>query len=72
MRGMVEVGADHHQSETIAIEVLLCGPGEQEQMLRDGRGDVALLHRPFDSTAGLDVEDLTGQGQIAVLPAAIP
>jgi DNA-binding transcriptional LysR family regulator len=41
-------------------------------MLRDGRADVALLHRPFASTAGLDTEVLTTEGQVAVLPAGHP
>ncbi|MGK5554656.1 LysR family transcriptional regulator [Actinomadura kijaniata] len=55
-----------------AVDVLLCQPGEQERLLRDGRADVALLHRPFDSTAGLDTEELYTEGQVAVLPAAHP
>ncbi len=52
-----------------AVEVLLCGPGQQEGLLRDGRADVALLHRPFDSIAGFDVEDLLTEGQVLVIPA---
>jgi len=56
----------------IPVEVLLCGPGEQEQMLRNGQADVALLHRPFDSTVGLDGEELMTEGQVAVLPAGHP
>src|SRR4051794_25347223 len=40
----------------VTVEVLLCGIGEQGRLLRDGRADVALLHRPFDAMAGLDVE----------------
>ncbi|ETK35344.1 LysR family transcriptional regulator [Microbispora sp. ATCC PTA-5024] len=56
----------------LAVDVLLCGPGQQERLLRDGRADVALLHRPFDSTAGLDVEELYTEGQVVVLPAAHP
>ncbi|MEV4137561.1 LysR substrate-binding domain-containing protein [Dactylosporangium sp. NPDC049742] len=51
------------------IEVLLCGIGEQERLLRDGRADVALLHLPFDDTTGLDIEELHTEGQVAVLPA---
>ncbi|MEU8798943.1 LysR family transcriptional regulator [Spirillospora sp. NPDC048819] len=54
------------------VDVLLCGPGEQERLLRDGRADVALLHRPYDSTAGFDTEELSTEGQVAVLPAAHP
>ena len=53
----------------VPVDVQLCGPGEQERLLRDGRADVALLHRPFDSTAGFDTEDLDTQEQVAVLPA---
>ena len=52
--------------------MLLCGTGEQERLLRDGRADVALLHRPFDSTAGFDTEELRTEGQVVVLPAGHP
>ena len=52
--------------------MLLCGIGEQERLLRDGRADVALLHRPFDSTAGFDTEELCTEGQVVVLPAGHP
>jgi DNA-binding transcriptional LysR family regulator len=53
----------------VAVDVLLCGIAEQERLLRDGRADVALLHRPFDSTVGFDVEELATERQVAVLPA---
>lgn len=58
--------------QAVVVEVLLCGIGEQERLLRDGRADVALLHRPFDTTAGLDVEELYTEGQVVVLPAGHP
>ncbi|WP_399087272.1 LysR family transcriptional regulator [Streptomyces sp. BBFR2] len=54
------------------VELLLCGIGEQEAVLRDGRADVALLHLPFDSAAGFDTEELRTEGQVAVLPAGHP
>ncbi|WP_280633755.1 LysR family transcriptional regulator [Nocardioides sp. 503] len=54
------------------VDVHLCGPGEQERLLRDGRADVALLHRPFDATAGFDTEDLVTEGQVVLLPAGHP
>ncbi|MBY8856361.1 LysR family transcriptional regulator [Nocardia sp. CA2R105] len=60
------------EPDSVTVEVLLCGPGEQERLLRDGRADVALLHRPFDTTAGLDTEDLYTEQQILVLPAGHP
>ncbi|QLQ36840.1 LysR family transcriptional regulator [Micromonospora robiginosa] len=60
------------EPEAVAVEVLLCGVGEQERLLRDGRADVALLHLPFDSTAGLDTEELVTEQQVVVLPAAHP
>jgi DNA-binding transcriptional LysR family regulator len=56
----------------VSVDVLLCGPGEQERLLRDGRADVALLHRPYDSVAGFDTEELSTEGQVAVLPAGHP
>jgi LysR family transcriptional regulator, benzoate and cis,cis-muconate-responsive activator of ben and cat genes len=56
----------------VPVDVLLCGIGEQERLLRDGRADVALLHRPFDATAGFDTEELKTEDQIVVLPAGHP
>jgi DNA-binding transcriptional LysR family regulator len=53
----------------IHVDVLLCGIGEQERLLRDGRADVALLHLPFDSTAGFDTEELRTETQVVILPA---
>lgn len=55
-----------------AVDVELCAIGEQARMLRDGRADVALLHRPFDDTAGLDTEDLATEGQVLLLAPSHP
>lgn len=57
---------------SVPVEVLLCGPGEQERLLRDGRADVAFLHHPFDAAAGFDTEELGTEGQVVVLPAGHP
>lgn len=54
------------------VEVLLCEVGEQAGLLRDGRADVALMHRPFDDLAGFDTEELCVEGQVAILPARHP
>jgi DNA-binding transcriptional LysR family regulator len=56
----------------VPVDVVLCGIAEQEQWLRDGRADVALLHRPFDSVTGFDTEELCTEGQVVVLPAGHP
>ena len=56
----------------VTVDVVLCGIGQQEGLLRDGRADVALLHLPFDSTAGLDFEELGAERQVLVLPAGHP
>ncbi|WP_405020923.1 LysR family transcriptional regulator [Kitasatospora sp. NBC_00070] len=56
----------------VLVEVILCGPAEQAGLLREGRADVALLHRPFDSTAGFHTEELGTEGQVVVLPAGHP
>ncbi|WP_440901328.1 LysR family transcriptional regulator [Actinosynnema sp.] len=57
---------------SVAVDVVLSGIGEQEWYLRDGRADVALLHLPFDSTVGLDTEELVTHDQVVVLPARHP
>ncbi|MFI6338745.1 LysR family transcriptional regulator [Streptomyces sp. NPDC050535] len=54
------------------IEVLPCGMCEQEELLRDGRADVALMHAPYNSLAGFDSEELQTEGQIAVVPSGHP
>ena len=54
------------------VEVALCEVGEQAGWLRDGRADVALMHRPYDDLVGFDTEDLHVEGQIALLPAGHP
>ena len=54
------------------VEILLCEVGEQARFLRNGRADVALMHRPFDDLAGFDTEELYVEGQIALLPAGHP
>jgi len=56
----------------VTVDVLLGGIAEQERLLRDGRANVGLLHRPFDSTAGFDFEELCTEGQVVVLPAGHP
>ena len=65
---------DAHAAEpgAVRVEVELCGPGQQARLLRSGRADVALLHRPFDDTSGLDTEELLTEGQVAVLPVGHP
>ena len=60
------------EPDSAHVEVLLSGIGEQSLLLRDGRADVALLHRPFDSVAGLDVEELGTETQVLVVPAGHP
>ncbi|OHU19160.1 LysR family transcriptional regulator [Mycobacteroides franklinii] len=56
----------------VDVEVVLCGPGEQERLLRDGRADVALLQRPYDTTAGFDTQDLHTEQQVLILPVGHP
>ncbi|MEV5651838.1 LysR family transcriptional regulator [Nocardia sp. NPDC052254] len=60
------------EPDAVPVEVLLCEVGEQAGLLRDGRADVALMHRPFDDLAGFDTENLCAEGQVAILPAAHP
>ncbi|MEU9380214.1 LysR family transcriptional regulator [Streptomyces sp. NPDC048279] len=66
------LGAYAAEPDAAEIEVLPSGTCEQEEMLRDGRADVALMHKPFNSLAGFDSEELMTEGQIAILPAGHP
>lgn len=60
------------EPDAVPVDVILCGPAEQQRLLREGRADVALLHRPFDSTDGFHTEELSTEGQVVVLPAGHP
>ena len=59
------------EPDAVPVDLLLC-ESQPQQPLHDGRADVALLHQPFEPTAGLDTEVLTTEGQVAILPAWHP
>ncbi|MER5202421.1 LysR family transcriptional regulator [Streptomyces sp. NPDC002825] len=54
------------------VDLLICEAHQHRQLLQEGQADVALLHLPFDSAAGLDTEILYTEGQVAILPASHP
>ena len=56
----------------VPVEVVLSPPGHQAVMLRDGRADVAILHRPFDDLSGFDTDTLVVEPQVLVVPAGHP
>lgn len=60
------------EPDAVDVEVVLSPPGHQALMLRDGRADVAILHRPFDDTSGFDVDELVVEEQVLILPAGHP
>lgn len=60
------------EPDAVDVEVVLSPPGHQAAMLRDGRADVAILHRPFDDMSGFDVDTLMVEDQVLVLPAGHP
>ncbi|MFE9413278.1 LysR family transcriptional regulator [Streptomyces sp. NPDC006704] len=60
------------EPDAVTVDLLLCGIGGQERMLRDGRADVAMLHLPYDTTSGFDTEELRTEGQVVVVPARHP
>jgi LysR family transcriptional regulator, benzoate and cis,cis-muconate-responsive activator of ben and cat genes len=57
------------EPDAVDVEVVLSAPGHQAPMLRDGRADVAILHRPFDDLSGFDTDTLTVEDQVLILPA---
>lgn len=60
------------EPDAVDVEVVLSPPGHQAPMLRDGRADVAILHRPFDETSGFEVDTLSVEDQFLILPAGHP
>ncbi|WP_051797133.1 LysR family transcriptional regulator [Catenuloplanes japonicus] len=68
--GLLDAYAAVPDATEVDVQLVRCGVGER--MLRDGRADVALLHRPYDSLTGLDHEQLGTEGQVVVLPATHP
>ncbi len=70
LKGLLAAASDG--PDGIPVDVLLCEVGEQAGLLRDGRADVALMHRPVDDLIGFDTEDLHVEGQVALLPARHP
>lgn len=60
------------EPDAVDVEVVLSPPGHQALMLRDGRADVAILHRPFDDLSGFDVDPLAVEDQVLILPAGHP
>lgn len=57
------------QPAAVPVEVVLCEAQQRRALLLDGDADAALMHLPFDSTVGLDTQELRAEGQVAVVPA---
>ncbi|MBP0459989.1 LysR family transcriptional regulator [Streptomyces montanisoli] len=72
--GLLAKLLDAYRAEpgSVTVDLLLGEARQQQESLRDGRADVALLHLPFDSADGLDTETLHTEGQVAILPATHP
>nr|WP_281270637.1 LysR family transcriptional regulator [Quadrisphaera granulorum] len=60
------------QPFAVEVDVVLCGAGEQGQLVRDGRADVALLQQPYDDVGDLHFRGLVTEKQVLVLPAGHP
>ncbi|MCD4525983.1 LysR family transcriptional regulator [Nocardioides sp. cx-173] len=58
--------------DALPVEVVLCEVGEQRQVLRRGRADVAIVHSPYDVIGGFETRDLVTEGQVAIVPEAHP
>ena len=62
------LAAYERDPDAIPVDLAFCGPGEQAELLRDGRADVAFLHSPWDEMNGFDTEELLTLRSVAVLP----
>jgi len=57
--------------DALPVEIMF-SIGGRAAMLRDGRADVALLHRPQNDLTGLDAEELRAEPQVVVLAEGHP
>jgi LysR family transcriptional regulator, benzoate and cis,cis-muconate-responsive activator of ben and cat genes len=53
------------------VQIVVSGYGQQADLVRDGRADVALLGSPYDER-GLDAEPLTSEPRVVALPVDHP
>ncbi|AZP22609.1 LysR family transcriptional regulator [Streptomyces aquilus] len=69
--GLLPEILDAYQAEPGALPVeLVCSFGKREVLLREGRADAALLHRPHHDPTGLDTQDLLTETQLLVIPSS--
>jgi DNA-binding transcriptional LysR family regulator len=62
------LNAYREQPASAAVDVQVCGVGEQGPLVRTGAADLALMHLPYDDTSGFATELLKVEGRVAVLP----
>jgi DNA-binding transcriptional LysR family regulator len=71
--GLLRAILEQYDTDPQAVPVdIAFSVGERAAMVRDGRADVALLHRPHNDLTGLDAEDLRTERRVVVLPASHP
>lgn len=62
------ISAYENEHADVRLDVVICGIGEQAAFLRDGRADLAFVHRPYDDVSGFDTEELVIQHHVAIVP----
>lgn len=62
------LAAYESEPHALPVEVVMRHAAARASLLRDGRADVGLLHRPYNDLTGLDTEDLVVERQVVVLP----
>ncbi|HEX7304531.1 LysR family transcriptional regulator [Lentzea sp.] len=71
--GLLPFVLDRYAAVPGAVPVdLVFSAGERAAMVRDGRADLALLHRPQNDLTGLDSDDLHVENHVVVLPDGHP
>ena len=66
LAGILE--AYERDPDAVPVDLEFTAPGETAGRLRDGRADVAFLHKPYEDLSGFDVEELLTLRTVAVLP----
>jgi DNA-binding transcriptional LysR family regulator len=62
------LAAYEREADALPVDVRTCGIGEQARLLREGAGDVAIIHGRPQDMAGLEHEELLAEPQVVILP----
>jgi DNA-binding transcriptional LysR family regulator len=62
------LAAYEREADALPVDVRTCGVGEQARLMREGAGDVAIIHGRSQDMTGLEFAELLAEPQVVILP----